>query len=223
MRQAEHSRKNPPQAARVKELIAQRQVLSRELADRQSVVEELQAELGRIESDVKVVRARQDRDAALLQTAANAKDIAGLEHELASLQRRQRELEDGELEVMERLEAAEASVAEQARLVAEANEEGGRLSAEAKAVVADATSRKEELERDRAAVAASLPSDLLALYDESATRSVGAALLRARTCTGCHMMLSGTDLNALRQLADDAVATCPECGTILVRTNESGL
>ncbi|MCX6501184.1 MAG: C4-type zinc ribbon domain-containing protein [Microbacterium sp.] len=223
LRQAEHARANPPQAARVKALIEQRQELSRELSNRQGAVEEMQAELGRIESDVKVVRARQDRDTALLQTVSNPKDAAGLEHELDSLRRRQRELEDSELEIMERLETAEQAVADQARLVAEANEEGARLSGEAKALVAEATARIAELQRDRAAVAASVPAALLSMYDAAASRSSGAALLRARTCTGCNMMLSGTDLNSLRQLPDEAVATCPECGSILVRTGESGL
>ena len=216
-------RANPPQAARVKELLAERQVLTRELADRQGVVEELEADLARIEGDVALVRARQSRDEALLQTVTSPKDAAGLEHELDSLRRRQRELEDGELEVMEALETAQAAVTAQQALVAAANEEGGRLSAEAKAIVADATERIEQLRRDRAAVAGSLPEGLLKLYEAAAVRSSGAALLRARTCTGCHIMLSGTDLDALRQLSDDAVATCPECGAILVRTNETGL
>jgi predicted nucleic acid-binding Zn-ribbon protein len=37
------------------------------------------------------------------------------------------------------------------------------------------------------------------------------------------MMLSGTHLNEIRQAAPDAVISCPECGAILVRTDESGL
>ena len=37
------------------------------------------------------------------------------------------------------------------------------------------------------------------------------------------MVLAGTDLQAIRQAAEDAVVTCPECGCILVRTEESGL
>ena len=37
------------------------------------------------------------------------------------------------------------------------------------------------------------------------------------------MVLSGTDLQTLRSTAPDVVATCPECGCILVRTEESGL
>ena len=37
------------------------------------------------------------------------------------------------------------------------------------------------------------------------------------------MVLSGTDLNAIRQTPEDEVVTCPECGCILVRDEESGL
>ena len=37
------------------------------------------------------------------------------------------------------------------------------------------------------------------------------------------MVLSGTDLHTLGQAAEDDVVTCPECGCILVRTEESGL
>ncbi|MBZ6373036.1 MAG: C4-type zinc ribbon domain-containing protein, partial [Microbacterium hominis] len=68
-----------------------------------------------------------------------------------------------------------------------------------------------------------VPADLLGLYERLAARGVGAGLLRRRTCEGCHMVLSGTDLGALRQAAEDDVVMCPECGCILVRTDESGL
>ena len=68
-----------------------------------------------------------------------------------------------------------------------------------------------------------MPTELLALYEKLAVRGIGAGLLRRRTCEGCHMVLSGTDLQTLRQVADDDVVMCPECGAILVRSDESGL
>lgn len=221
--QAEAARRNPPQAVRVKELMAQRQTLSQGLSERRGVVDDLQAELRRIESDVAVVEARAARDTELLRTTASPKDAAGLEHELASLTRRQGELEDTQLELMERLEAAQAAVAEQEALIEQTNSEGALQSEAAKRHVDEASTRYEQLGRDRAAVARDIPDALVALYDKLAERSAGAALVRARTCLGCHMMLSGTDLNVLRQAAEDAVVMCPECGCILVRTDESGL
>jgi predicted nucleic acid-binding Zn-ribbon protein len=221
--QAEAARRNPPQAARVRELAAQRQTLSRELGQRQGVVDDLRAELRRIESDVAVVEARRARDNQLLSNTSSSKDATALEHELASLQRRQNELEETQLELMEKLETAEAAVEEQASAIATANEESASLTGAAEQHVAEASSRLDQLTRDRAAVASSVPSALLGLYEKLTERSAGAALVQARTCLGCHMMLTGSDLNTIRQAADDAVVTCPQCDCILVRTSESGL
>nr|WP_206686671.1 MULTISPECIES: C4-type zinc ribbon domain-containing protein [Microbacterium] len=221
--QADGARRNPPAAARVKELLAQRQEYSVELTRLLGARDDIAADLARLESDVAVVDARSARDAERLASTSSAKDAQGLEHEIASLAKRKSDLEDAELDLMEKLEGADAAVAAQEALIATTNDEGARLSAEGKAAVADATARLEQATRDRGAIAESLPAELVARYDAVATRSAGAGLLRRRTCEGCNMVLSGTDLNTLRQLADDEVATCPECGCILVRTEESGL
>ena len=157
IRQADHARKHPPQTARVQELLARRQELSRELSVRQGARDDLRIELSRIESDVAVVDARAARDAQRLTSSTNSKEAQGLESELASLARRKSDLEDAELEVMERLEQADAAVAEQEALIAETNAEGGRLSAEGKQAVADSTTTFEQASRDRAAVPRASP------------------------------------------------------------------
>lgn len=223
IRQADAARRSPPQAARVQALMARRQELAQELTRQLGARDDLRADLARIESDVAMVDARRARDAERLSSTSNMKEAQGLEHELGSLARRKRDLEDAELEVMERLEEADASVAAQETLIADTNAEGSLLSAEAKRVVAEATAAFEAATRDRAAVAGSVAADLLAYYDRVAARSSGAALLRRGTCEGCRMVLAGTDLQAVRLAAPDAVVTCPECGCILVRTEESGL
>lgn len=221
--QADRLRANPPQAARVKELLAARQVLGHELTARLGARDDLRAELSRIESDVAVVDARRARDSERLASSSNAKEAQGLESELASLARRKSDLEDAELEIMERLEAADAAVAEQETLIAATNAEGAELSAAAKRVVSESTTAFDAAARDRAAVVAQIADSLVALYERVAVRSAGAAPLLHGTCEGCRMVLAGTDLQAIRQAADDAVVFCPECGCILVRTDESGL
>ncbi len=223
IRTADAARRNPPQAERVQALIARRQELSQELTTRLGARDDLRADLSRIESDVAMVDARRARDAERLNSTSNMKEAQGLESELGSLARRKSDLEDAELEVMERLEEADAAVAAQEALIAETNAEGATLSAEAKRVVAEAVAAFEAATRDRAAVAGSIAADLLAFYDRVAARSAGAALLRRGTCEGCRMVLAGTDMQAVRLAAEDAVLTCPECGCILVRTEESGL
>jgi len=221
--QAERARTKPSQAGRITELVAIRQEQLRELTALTGTRDDVRTELKRLESDVAVVEARRNRDAERLATATNPKDAQALEHELASLARRQSDLEDAELDVMGRLEEAEAAVSAQQALLDTTTDEGSSLTAQAKADVAAATELGAQLARDRAAVAESVSAALLAEYDRRAKNSAGAALLTRGTCEGCRILLPSTDLNDIRRAADDLVVSCPECGCILVRTEESGL
>src|SRR5262249_18481923 len=77
---------------------------------------------------------------------------------------------------------------------------------------------------ERAAIAAEVPGELLALYERARSHSgTGAALRRQRRCEACHIELSGTELSAVRTAAPDEVVRCDNCRAILVRTAESGL
>lgn len=223
LQQAEQQRSTPAQGARINELVKQRQEQLRELTALTGTRDDIRTELTRLESDVKVTEQRRARDAERLAGATNSKDAQALEHELGSLAKRISDLEDMELDVMGRLEEAEAAVAAQQALVAETTAEGTELTAQAKAAIAAATDEVRQLTRDRDAVTADVPADLLAEYSRRASRGIAVGLLRRGTCEGCRMMLSGTHLNEIRRAAPDDVLSCPECGAILVRTDESGL
>lgn len=223
IRLADDARRNPAQTVRMNELLAQRQAQSAALTGLLGDRDDARAELKRLESDVALVMSRVTRDTERLASSSNAKEAQGLEHELASLAARKNALEDAELEIMERLETTDAAVAEQEATIAAINEEGARVSAEGKAAVAAATAAWESATRDRGAVAAQVPEDLLGLYERLGARGVGVGLLRRRTCEGCNMVLSGTDLQTLRKVAEDDVVMCPECGGILVRSDDTGL
>jgi len=221
--QAERARTKPSQAARIAELVAIRQEQLRELTALTGTRDDVRTELTRLESDVKLVEQRRARDADRLATSTNPKDAQALEHEIASLTRRQSDLEDIELDVMGRVEDADAAVAAQQALLATTTAEGTALTAQAKADVQAATDLAAQLARDRDAVTAAVPAPLLAEYTRRASNSAGAALLTRGTCEGCRILLPGTDLNDIRNAPDDLVVSCPECGCILVRTEETGL
>ena len=185
--------------------------------------DDLRTELSRIESDVAVVDARSARDAERLAASSNPKEAQGLESELASLARRKSDLEDGELEVMERLEQADAAVAEQEALIAQTNAEGSELSAEAKSHRRRGDRglrRRDARSRGRGRLGAERPPRALR---EGRRPQRGRRAPAPRTCEGCRMVLAGTDLQVLRQAAADQIVTCPECGCILVRGEDSGL
>ncbi len=179
------------------------------------------------EQDVDQVRQRAARDQQRLDSGAvtSPKDLENLQREIASLAKRQGDLEDVVLEVMERRESAQERVAELTERVS---------SVESK--IDDATARRdaasESLDgevvaatKEREVIAASVPADLLGLYDKLRKQQggIGAAKLYQRTCQGCRQELAITDINEIRAAAPDTVVRCENCRRILVRTSESGL
>lgn len=186
---------------------------------------DLDREVRRQETEIDQVRAREDRDRKLLADGnVGAKQLADLEHELATLQRRQGVLEDDLLELMERREAVDADT-NHARVELEkaqsalSDAQGRRDSA-----LADLDSTEAKRVADRELMVKQFPADLLALYERvRGQRGVGAGLLRGRRCGACRIELDRTTMSAIKAAAADDVVTCDECGAILVRTAESGL
>jgi predicted nucleic acid-binding Zn-ribbon protein len=187
---------------------------------------DLAREQAKAESDVESVRARADRDQKRLDSGqvSSPKDLANLQSEIASLKRRQDDLEEVVLEIMERREAADAEVA---KLTAERESLTAAVAAIAErrdAALAEIDKELAEVRARRAGVAADIPADLLGLYEKLREQyDVGAAMLQHGRCQGCKVSLSIADLNAIRAAAPDEVVRCEECRRILVRTPESGL
>jgi predicted nucleic acid-binding Zn-ribbon protein len=222
--QIQHARRNLPQLAELAAITTAAEALRRRLGMEQGTIEDLGTELRRVESDVAVVQSRVARDSGRLQSTASAKDAQGLEHELASLARRQSDLEDMQLTVMQKLEDQEKVIAE---LEGERDTLAARrqtLEAERDAAVAALDAEAGELTVARATLAASIPPDLLALYEKIRSRyGIGAALLRRGVSGGSNVALTASDLAAVRAAPLDEVVLDPESGCILVRTEESGL
>ncbi len=201
------------------------------LADRavaaRTEVSDVERLVRKAEADVDQVRTRAAKDQQLLDSGAitSAKQLEELQHEVVSLARRQSDLEDAELEVMERLEEVQAT----ARAIDQ--EHTTATSARAAAVEGrDAASAQLDAEAgdvraQRAEVVTAIPDELLALYEKLRADhgGVGAARLHRGRCDGCHMELNPTDIGRIRAAADDEVLRCEECRRILVRTAESGL
>ncbi|MGO3720072.1 zinc ribbon domain-containing protein [Microbacterium gubbeenense] len=223
LQRAEEARRNPPQAARVKELLAVRGEQGRALVEKSNARDDLKVLLGRVESDISVARVRQDRDRDRLEKTAVARDARALESEIEALTARIDGLETQQLELMEQLQAADDDVAAQQSLLDQTSAEGQELSAGGKQAVEKAAAELEQLTRDRAALVEKIPADLVADYDRLAARGPAVGHFQHGTCGGCHMALAPTHVAQLRKAADDEVFYCPECGCIIVRTAESGL
>jgi predicted nucleic acid-binding Zn-ribbon protein len=158
-------------------------------------------------------------------TVANPKDIERMLHELESLERRISDLEDVEIEVMERLETAQEQLAERTAELTAIEEEAHRLEAARAARAGELDRELADVAGERKLVADGVPDELVALYEKLREQKggVGAAALRARQCGGCRLTLDASILGDIAKRPTDEVIRCEECGRILVRTGESGL
>ncbi|MGY2065777.1 zinc ribbon domain-containing protein [Blastococcus sp. SYSU DS0619] len=224
--QLAHRKRTLPEAVAVETAAEAERALADDVVRAETAARDLQREVKRLETDVETVRSRAAKDQKLLDSGSvSAKQMTDLQHELQSLTRRQSDLEDQELELMEQLETAEAALREaqagrdEARAALERAEQ---LREDALADIADGTTRHEAA---RAAVAGGISAPLLTLYDRIRTQTgtTGAAMLRARQCQGCRIELNGRELAAVRNADPHEVVRCENCGRILVRTAESGL
>jgi predicted nucleic acid-binding Zn-ribbon protein len=224
--QLAHRGRTLPEVAAVEAAVEAERSFSGDVVRAETETRDLGREVKRLESDVETVRARETKDQRLLDSGSiAAKEMTNLQHELESLKRRQSDLEDQELELMERLEVAETALAAAQRGLEQARadrERAEQLRDDALADIADGT-RKHQAARDE--IAGGISAPLLTLYDRIRTQtgSTGAAMLRARQCQGCRLELYGNELATVRNADPHEVVRCENCGRILVRTAESGL
>ena len=195
------------------------------LVETRTRIKDLEREVARAENDVETVRSRIARDQQTLDSgAATPKQLTDIQHELESLGRRQAELEDVELEIMERMEEATSGLAAAENLLQESRARAEQTAAEWDRRADEIAAETVALEGRRAELVAGLPPELVALYEKIRDRSgVGAGLLRHGRCGACQLQLSASDLSRIREVAPDEVVRCDECGAIMVRTEESGL
>jgi uncharacterized protein len=225
--QLRHQRRSLPELARLAELAAGRARIEGETMDARMGVDDLTGEQTKVDADVEQVKSRRQRDQHRIDQGliSNPKDIQRMQQEMVSLERRITSLEDDEIEVMERLEEAQGTLDGLSARLGETDAEIAEATASRDKKVAEIDEELAEIEAQRGPIVSDIPVDLLALYERlrESKGGVGAALLRARSCTGCMLGIDNAELATIRAAAADDVIRCEECSRILVRTDESGL
>ena len=222
-----HRRATLPELATIDSLQTRGDEIADDIVRAETEDSDLGREQARVDADVEMVRSRMERDQQRLDSGqvGSPRELENLQSEIESLHRRQSDLEDAELEVMEQREGIEARLKE---LRAEQEQVSFSLADAERtrdAAWAEIDSEAETSRAQRAELAATLPDDLVALYEKlrGSSGGVGAAALHRGRCEGCHLQLNTTDRNNLRDAPADDVVRCEECRRILIRTAESGL
>jgi predicted nucleic acid-binding Zn-ribbon protein len=223
----DHRRRGLPEHQELERLLQRDAELRDSITALDAQERDLKREQAKAEADVDQVRSRIVRDRQRLDAGqvSSPRELENLQSEIESLLRRQSDLEEIVLDVMERRETAQNShqsaLAERAQIAIEA----AAATARRDAALGEIGEQAGKAADRRAAVAAQEPPDLLDLYEKLRAQhdGVGAALLRRGRCEGCHLSLHTVDLNSIRAADPDEVLRCEECRRILVRGAESGL
>jgi len=225
--QLAHRRSHLPEHAVIADLESRKAKQRDDIVAAETEQGDIAREQSKAESDVEQVRARAARDQQRLDAGqvSSPKELESLQHEIATLAKRQGDLEDLELEVMERAETVAhrlaALTAEQAEVDAQLATATAARDASTGEIDADAQATRAE----RAQTVAGLDDALVELYEKVRAQQggTGAAPLHQRRCMGCRLDINPTDLQRFRTADEDEVLRCEECRRILVRTADSGL
>jgi hypothetical protein len=152
-------------------------------------------------------------------TVSSPRELQAMQADVEQLRRHRGDLEDRELEIMEQREALDGAVAALEREAAEREHEIDALTT---TITANEHEIDTELATEvaaRATALATVPAELLGLYEQvrAKNKGVGVARLVGDTCQGCHLSLPATDVDRIRRLPADTVARCDNCGAILVQ------
>jgi predicted nucleic acid-binding Zn-ribbon protein len=209
-----------PERAELKAVRTRLASLAATASEVQSRVDELSGSQRKLEQQIAAAAKRRHEIEGRMESGqVPSRDLQAMDHEVHQLGARMAQLEEDELVLMEEQEPLDAVLVEHAAAEAALTTEAGRLeSAIAEAVEGLEASIAEE-EATRTAAAARLPEELAERYERLRARlgGIGAARLVGDHCDGCHLVLSSVEVERIRHLPPDQLATCPECDRILVR------
>jgi predicted nucleic acid-binding Zn-ribbon protein len=149
---------------------------------------------------------------------SSTRDLQAMDEEVRHLTQRGAELEEQELVIMVDLDPVNAALSELAARMSPLKEKADALAAEVAVGQSDIDVELATARAARAAEAAELPAALTERYEALRTRlkGTGAARLIGNRCDGCHLNLSSVEVERIRSAPPDTVATCEQCGRILV-------
>jgi predicted nucleic acid-binding Zn-ribbon protein len=218
--QLRHRAAHLPEREQLRALEARRTSVAAELAEVQAQVDDLAGRQLQLEERIAAAADRRHTIEQRMRSGdlPSTRDLQAMDQEVRHLGARQSQFEDEEIALLEEEEPLDAVLAQHRATAADIDGEQARLGAaladaaqEIEAAIAEELARREE-------TAAALPADLAERYERLRARlgGVGAARLVGDRCDGCHLTLPSVDVERIRHLPVEVVATCPQCDRILV-------
>lgn len=145
----------------------------------------------------------------------NPKEMSEMQEEIASLQRRQSQLEDELLDTMMKADEGQAEVANAQTALADANSAMASTQTDLLAEKGRLESELIGFEAQRVQGTATIDAESLKIYESLRPRKAGhpVALLQGNSCTACNIEQTSMDAQQVRQ--GKTLIYCSSCGRIL--------
>jgi uncharacterized protein len=219
--QLRHRIETLPERTELREVQRRQAATAEALASVQAQVDDLAARQRSLEGQIAASAGRRHEIEHRMESGvvSASRDLQAMDHEVHQLEARQAHFEEEEIALLEEEEPLDLDLAEHLRVSAELLEEAARLEGAIVEAEREIRSAAEAEQGQRQELAAALPADLSQRYETLRSRlgGIGAAQLVGNHCDGCHLTLSSVELERIRRLPPDELATCPECDRILVR------
>jgi uncharacterized protein len=218
--QLQHRRDGLPAALGLTAVEAERRAVAAEEADASARRAALAATQKGLEEQIAGITARRGvvEERMYAATSSSGRDLQAMNDEVRHLTDRRAELEEQELAAMLEQDPVDAELAALRARAAPIEERAEELRRQVADQQREIDAALAEAMSARAAEAAQLPTALADRYEtlRSRLKGTGAARLIKNRCDGCHLELSSVEVERIRALPPGEIATCEQCGRILV-------
>lgn len=219
--QLRHRRANLPELVAIEANAAEQAALVAARAEVAAAHKELVRRQHLLEDEIAQVTGRAAAHEANLYSGSvtNPRELQAMQDDIDSLHRRQRTLEDQDLEIMEELEPLAAQLADMDAAAQSLVVAASALQSALEQAASEIDAELIEVTATRSDAAAGIDDGAVAEYEQLRVQLGGIAIARlvGSACGGCHLSLPAVELDRIRRLDPDTQVVCEECGRILVR------
>ncbi|WP_376794406.1 zinc ribbon domain-containing protein [Thermogemmatispora sp.] len=148
-------------------------------------------------------------------SVTSPKELTSLQQEVQHLRAQQSRQEERTLEAMDLIETLQRQLVQREEELRRAEMDWEQQSAAHRSRLDQLEQRRRSLEEQRAALASSLPADLLTRYETLRRTRQGRAISRVEqnACQWCRVLLTSSEMQRVRLGTE--IQTCSNCGRIL--------
>jgi len=217
----DYQKKNHPQLMKITELTARLPSIEASIVENDSQIIETKKEVSKAEIDVENISKRVQKDKERLASSeTSAKDLTQIQHEIGTLDSKQKELEEVQIEFLEKVEDLEHKKRGLQEILEQIKAEISELNTLIKADFEKANKEITIFATERQTIINKVDNELFKLYEKIRIENGnGAGFFREGVCNSCQIKISPSEINLIEVEDPEEVLRCENCRCIMVRNS----